>query len=323
MKKKNGKNRWPKHIIVGIFTNGNGTIHIHRKREYFYIFWLTWSICYKDQLLFLVVFNFFLFLFLFVFSFLVLFKCQVIGSFFLDLQYINAVRRRAFTTTTTTKFDCFTTVRYGLQMYSWIVSFRSVACTKTSEMFFSFWIRKSRLTLICMLFKQLNIKTSCEKTDMYTHEKQQVRSCEGFELFAHLSHYTRWAHYKRLLYIDIPFLFHPKKTIIMPNPPLFRSSLSPKPNNDDFQFNRCELNQTVSFFHRLYKPSVMLLILKDSCFSYVHTCHNWNCTSRHKVFGKLQAISIFFSNCCFLNMLYGLNSLANKQMKQCETCGLK
>lgn len=38
-----------------------------------------------------------------------------------------------------------------------------------------------------MLFKQAQMKTFYEKTD--THEKKQVRSCEGFELFTHLSKY--------------------------------------------------------------------------------------------------------------------------------------
>lgn len=38
-----------------------------------------------------------------------------------------------------------------------------------------------------MLFKQAQMKTSYEKTDI--HEKKQVRSCEGFELFAHLNQY--------------------------------------------------------------------------------------------------------------------------------------
>lgn len=125
---------------VAMLTNGNGTIHIHRKREYFHIFRST-SVAYRS----IFVFGRFQLLFVSIpFHIFVSRSVQVSSyrKFFFSLdgyiQYINAVRCRAFTTTTATMFDRFTTVRYGLQMYSWIVSFTSVACTKTSELFFLF-----------------------------------------------------------------------------------------------------------------------------------------------------------------------------------------
>lgn len=135
-------------------------------------------------------------------------------------------------------------VRKLVNMYSWIVSFMSVACTAHNNVRFIFLYRKSRLTLIHICYssklrwKHFMRKPTHMKRNKYVHVKVLN--------FLLISVNTSWTQYKWLLYKDIPFLFQPKRIIIIPNPPLFRSTLSLTKTTTTI-FNNLGVNSIVFF----------------------------------------------------------------------------
>lgn len=124
------------------------------------------------------------------------------------------------------------------QMYSWIVSFMSIAVHNTIGFIFVESKIKANAHSY-MLFKSASTDIHTRKTQYkYVHVKVLNFLRASQSTFSWTSVHTKGSFVK-----DV-FLscFEPKQIIIIPNPPLFRSSLSTNQKTMTIFNNRCELN---------------------------------------------------------------------------------